>query len=134
MEFKLKSEFNFHLKKHYAINQKDLNDNNIINNQQNFNLVVNNIQNFQEEKNYLNLVTNLYNKQYSNFNLNNKTFGNNFNENNLIESNNNNKTNDFYSNMNKNFNYQFNFVYNVNRQNYKNLMIIKEINYNICCI
>ena len=134
MEFKLKSEFNFHLKKHYVINQKDLNDNNIINNQQNFNLVVNNIQNFQEEKNYLNLVTNLYNTQYSNFNLNNKTFGNNFNENNLIENNNNNKTNDFYSNMNKNFNYQFNFLYNVNRQKYKNLMIIKEINYNICCI
>ena len=95
MEFKLKSEFNFHLKKHYVINQKDLKNNNVINNQQNFNLVVNNIQNFQEEKSYLNLVTNLYNKQFSNLNLYNKTFGNNFNENNLIESNNNNKKNDF---------------------------------------
>ena len=134
MEFKLKSEFNFHLKKHYVLNQKNIKNSNIINNQQNFNLVVNNIQNIQEEKGYLNLIKNLYDKQFLNSNLNNKTFGDNFNENNLIESNNNNKINDFFKNMNNNFKYQFNFIYNVNRPNYKNLKIIKEINYNICCI
>ena len=137
MEFKLKSEFNFHLKKHYAINQKDLNDNNIINNQQNFNLVVNNIQNFPQENHYLNFVTNLYYKQFLNFNLenilNNKTFGNNINQKNVIENNNNNKIKDFYD-VNNNFKYEFNFIYNVNKKKFKNLIIIKEINYNIFCV
>ena len=59
MEFKLKSEYNFHLKKHKVINQNNLNNNNIIKNQQNFNLVVNNIQNIQKQKTYLNFFANI---------------------------------------------------------------------------
>ncbi len=135
MEFKLKSEYNYHLKKHNIINQKDLNNNNIIN-QQNFNLVVNNIQNFQKEKTYLNFIANLYYKQFYNFNfqnyMNNNTFGNNVNENNVIENNNYN-FNEFYD-VNNNVKYDFNFKYNVNMKKFNNLIITKEINYNICCI
>ena len=134
MEFKLKSEYNFHLKKHNVINQKDLNNNNIIN-QQNFNLVVNNIQNFQKEKTYLNFIANLYNKQFYNFNLqnymNNNTFMNNVNENNVIENNNYN-FNEFYG-VNNKIKYDFNFN-NGNMKKFNNLIITKEINYNICCI
>ena len=137
MEFKLKSEYNFHLKKHKVINQNNLNNNNIIKNQQSFNLVVNNIQNFPQENHYLNFVTNLYYKKFLDFKLenimNNKTFGNNINENNVIENNNNNKIKDFYD-VNNNFKYEFNFIYNVHKKKFKNLIIIKEINYNIFCV
>ena len=65
--------------------------------------------------------------------MNNKTFGNNINENNVIENNNNNKIKDFYD-VNNNFKYEFNFIYNVNKKKFKNLIITKEINYNIFCV
>ena len=65
--------------------------------------------------------------------MNNKTFGNNINENNVIENNNNNKIKDFYD-VNNNFNYENNFIYNVNKKKFKNLIITKEINYNIFCV
>ena len=135
MEFKLKSEYNFHLKKHKVINQNDLNNNNIIKNQQNFNLVVNNIQNIQKQKTYLNFFANLYYRQFYNFSLQNymNNIVNNINENNVIENNNYKTFNEFYGVIN-NFKYDFNFNYNVNMKKFNNLIITKEINYNICCI
>ena len=119
------------------MNQNNLNNNNnnIINNQQSFNLVVNNIQNFPQENHYLNFVTNLYYKKFLDFKLenimNNKTFRNNINENNVIENNNYN-FNEFYG-VNNKIKYDFNFN-NGNMKKFNNLIITKEINYNICCI
>ena len=135
MEFKLKSEYNFHLKKHKVINQNDLNNNNIIKNQQNFNLVVNNIQNIQKQKTYLNFLANLYYRQFYNFSLQNymNNIVNNINENNVIENNNYKNFNEFYG-INNNFKYDFNFNYNVNMKKFNNLIITKEINYNIFCV
>ena len=135
MEFKLKSEYNFHLKKHNVINQNDLNNDNIIKNQHNFNLVVNNIQNIQKEKTYLNFFENLNYRQFYNFNLQNymNNVANNINENNVIENNNYMNFNEFYG-VNNNLKYDFNFNYNVNMKKFNNLIITKEINYNICCI
>jgi hypothetical protein len=58
---------------------------------------------------------------------------NNINENNVIENNNNMNFNEFYG-VNNNLKYDFNFNYNVNMKKFNNLIITKEINYNICCI
>ena len=129
MEFKLKSEFNFHVKKHNVTNNQLNYKNNIINNQQNFNFVVNNFQNVQEENPNINILTNLYYNQFPTYNYHN------INRNNLLGNN----SNQFPNLENKNYFGIINSEKNINNQNlnslknrkFINLMIVREIYYSV---